>query len=175
MRKRSIFPVVALAAIFTMSSCFSSYKEKTVELSTLNDSLNYTLGLSNGGGIKSYYMQNDSIDNGLKAFISALDKAFQESKDENENDEIYQLGLNIGNSIKQQKDIGLMNDRTLALNVNLVKQGLINGLKQFQDSSMTAEDAQKYVDETMRKIQRAQIDAVSAIERISEQEQEGDK
>jgi len=159
MRKLSILFVVALVAIFTMSSC-QNYKAKNVELTNLNDSLNYTLGLSNGEGIKNYYMQNDTTDAALKEFISALDKAFKGEAAAGNEDEMYQLGLNIGKSIKQQENTGLMNNRALVVKMNLVKQGLINGLKQFQDNSMTPENAQDYLQETMRKIQEEQIKAV---------------
>jgi Domain amino terminal to FKBP-type peptidyl-prolyl isomerase. len=160
MRKLSILFVVAIAAIFTMSSC-QNYKAKNVELTNMNDSLNYTLGLSNGEGIKNYYMQNDTTDAALKEFIGALDKAFKSETAAGNEGEMYQLGLNIGKSIKQQESAGLMNNRTLAFKMNLVRQGLINGLKQFQDSTMTPEYVQNYLQETMRKVQEEQIKAVS--------------
>lgn len=79
MKKLRNLAIVAISATFVFSSC-NSYKAKEVKLSNLNDSINYTLGLSNGDGIKSHYMQNDSSENSIKVFIEALDKAFKSEK-----------------------------------------------------------------------------------------------
>lgn len=61
MKKQSIFTIVAMVAVFVMTSC-NKYEAKEVSLSNQNDSLNYALGMANGDGIKSYYLQNDSTD-----------------------------------------------------------------------------------------------------------------
>ena len=144
MRKISILSTVVIATVFMMSSC-QNYKAKDVTLANLNDSLNYVFGISNGDGIKTYCMQ-DPTEASINAFIGALDKAYSNSK-------MYLLGLEVGNFFRYQKEAGLMNDKDLAFNENLVRQGLINGLKQFENDVMTSDEAMTYIQTTMQKIQ----------------------
>ncbi|MDO9154822.1 MAG: hypothetical protein Q7U47_14140 [Paludibacter sp.] len=148
MKKQSIFTMVTLIAILVFASC-NKYEPKEVKLTTQNDSLNYTLGLANGDGIKSYYMQNDSTDQPLVELMKALDKAYQGKVNK---DEMYQLGLQIGNSFKQQKKQGLMGDSALIFNTKIVKQGLINALNDYKNG-MTLEQAEEYIRKTMMDIQ----------------------
>ncbi|MBV5342412.1 hypothetical protein JZU68_01955, partial [bacterium] len=76
MKKQSIFTIVALLTIFVMTSC-GNYKAKEVKMTSMNDSLNYTLGLYNGKGIKDYYLTKDSSDKAVAALIKAIDKAYK--------------------------------------------------------------------------------------------------
>jgi hypothetical protein len=146
--KKQILTVVTLLAIFVMSSC-NKFEAKEVKLNNQNDSLNYTLGLANGKGIKDYYMKNDSSEKAMTSLIAALDKAF---KGEGTEDEMYKLGLQIGNSFKQQKKQGLMGDSTLVFDAKLVKQGLLNSLKGFKEG-MTSAEAEEYIRKVMMEIQ----------------------
>ena len=152
MKKQSIFSMVTLVAILVFTSC-NKLEPKEVKLSTENDSLNYTLGLANGDGIKSYYMQNDSTDQPMIELLKALDKAY---KGKVSKDEMYKLGLQIGSSFKQQKKQGLMGDSTLIFNNQLVKQGLVNALNDFKEG-MTPEQAEEYIRVTMMKIQEKKM------------------
>lgn len=151
MKKQIIYSLVALVAIFMFASC-NKYEAKKVTLKTQNDSLNYTLGLANGDGIKNYYMKSDSSSKPIIALMKALDKAYKGS----DKGEMYKLGLEIGNSFKQQKAKGLMGDSTLAFNEALVKQGLVNSLNGFKEG-MTPKEAQEYIQKTMTKIQNAKM------------------
>lgn len=148
MKKQSIFTIVAMVAIFVMSSC-NKYEAKEAKLSTLNDSLNYTLGLANGDGIKNYYMQKDSTDKPIIALLKALDEAYKADVNK---DEMYKLGLQIGNSFKQQKKQGLMGDSTLVFDEKLVKQGLVNALNGFKEGQTPA-DAEEYIRKVMTELQ----------------------
>ena len=148
MKKQSILSLVALVAIFMLTSC-NKYEAKTADLKTQTDSLNYALGLANGDGIKNYYMQKDSSEKPIIALMKALDKAYKSGADK---DEMYKLGLEIGNSFKQQKAKGLMGDSTLVFDDKLVKQGLVNALNGFKEG-MTAQEAQEYIQKSMAKIQ----------------------
>ena len=151
MKKQSILTLVALVAIFMFASC-NKYGAKTSNLKTQNDSLNYALGLANGDGIKNYYMKSDSSNKPVVALMKALDKAYQGT----EKGEMYKMGLQIGNSLKQQKAKGLMGDSTLAFNQHLVLQGLVNALNGF-DKGMTAKEAQEFIQKTMMKIQQEKM------------------
>ena len=152
MKKQSILSLVALVAIFMLASC-NKYEAKTATLKTQNDSLNYTLGLANGDGIKNYYMKTDSTSKPIIALMKALDKAYSAGADKGE---MYKLGLEIGNSLKQQKAKGLMGDSTLKFNEKLVKQGLVNALNGY-DKGMTAKQAQEFIQKTMMKIQQEKM------------------
>jgi FKBP-type peptidyl-prolyl cis-trans isomerase FkpA len=152
MKKQSILSLVALVAIFMLTSC-NKYEAKTSTLKTQNDSLNYALGLANGDGIKNYYMKTDSSSKPIIALMKALDKAYKPGANKGE---MYKLGLEIGNSFKQLKAKGLMNDSTLAFNEKLVKQGLVNALNGYSQG-MTAKQAQDYIQKTMMKIQNEKM------------------
>jgi hypothetical protein len=148
MKKQSILSLVALVAIILFTSC-NKYGEKTVTLKTQNDSLNYTLGLANGDGIKANMMQKDSSEKSIAALMKALDKAYKSGGNK---DEMYKLGVQIGNSFKQQKAKGLMGDSTLKFDDELVRQGLLNALKDYKEG-MTSKDAQAYIQKTMMAMQ----------------------
>jgi len=148
MKKLGIFTMVALVAIFVFNSC-SKNQPKEVKLSTQNDSLNYSLGLANGDGIKNYYMRGDSSDKPIQALLKALDKAYNTKTNK---DEMYQLGIQIGNSFKQQKKHGLMGDSTLIFDAKMVKQGLINALNGYKEG-ITPAQAEEYLRKTMMAIQ----------------------
>jgi len=151
MKKQSILSLVALVAIFMLASC-NKYEAKTASLKTQNDSLNYSLGLANGDGIKNYYMKTDSSSKPIIALMKALDKAYAGG----DKGEMYKLGLEIGNSLKQQKAKGLMGDSTLTFNEKLVKQGLVNALNGY-DKGMTAKQAQEFIQKTMMRIQQEKM------------------
>lgn len=147
MKRQSIFSLVALVAILMLASC-NKYEAKKSDLKTQNDSLNYALGLANGDGIKNYYMRTDSSNKPIITIMKALDKAYNGS----DKGEMYKLGLNIGNTLKQQKAKGLMGDSTLPFNEKLVKQGLVNAFNGF-DKGMTAKQAQEFLQKTIMRIQ----------------------
>jgi len=148
MKKQSILSLVAFVAIFMLASC-NKYEAKTVNLKTQNDSLNYTLGLANGEGIKTNMMQKDSSEKAITALMKALDEAYKKNVSK---DELYKLGVQIGSSFKQQKAKGLMGDSTLTFNSDLVRQGLVNALNGF-DKGMKAKEAEEYIQKTMMRIQ----------------------
>ncbi|MBP1676610.1 MAG: hypothetical protein H6Q20_1169 [Bacteroidetes bacterium] len=153
MKKQSILTIIAaVVAVLSVTSC-SNYDAKEAKLSNLNDSLNYTLGLSNGGQIKSYYLTKDSSDKAIKAFIKAIDEAYKADVNK---DEMYKLGQQIGGSLKQQKKIGLMGDSTLKFDEKLVLQGLINALNGHKEG-MTSQQAEEYLRKIMTERQQSQM------------------
>jgi len=152
MKKQSILSLVTLVAILVMTSC-NKYEAKKATLKTQNDSLNYTLGLANGDGIKSYYMTKDSSSKAIITLMKAIDKAYKSGANKGE---MYKLGMEVGTSFKQQKTKGLFGDSTLKFNEKLVKQAMINGLNSFKEG-MTPQQAQQYIQKTMMKIQSEQM------------------
>jgi hypothetical protein len=154
MKKQSILSLVTFVAILMLTSC-NKYEAKTCKLKNQNDSLNYTLGLANGDGIKNYYLRTDSSTKPIIALMKAIDKAYAGA----DKGEMYKLGVQIGNSLKMQKAKGLMGDSTLKFDEKLVKQGLVNALNGY-DKGMTAKQAQEFLQKTMMKIQMSKQQSV---------------
>ncbi len=146
MKKLNIFVAVALVAAFIFSSC-SGNKPKLPELKTQMDSLNYALGVAYGDNIKTNYVKGDSAQKSIKLLLEGL-KEGMKGEVEKENMELVDLGTKIGSSLKDQKKSGLMGDSALTVDIDLIKQGLVNGLKGSK-VQMTAQEAQEYLQKTM--------------------------
>lgn len=158
MKKLNIFLVVAVIAASVLSSC-NSNSTKMPSLKNQIDSLNYAFGLANGNGIKQYYLAADSANaDSLNAKIESLLRGMDEGMkgDVAENPELAELGTNIGNALKEQKTAGLMGDSSLTVDIKLIKQGLVNGMK-GSNIQMTAEEAQAYLNSTMQKLQEKRM------------------
>lgn len=158
MKKLNIFLVVAVIAASVLSSC-NSNSTKMPSLKNQIDSLNYAFGLANGNGIKQYYLAADSANaDSLNAKIESLLRGMDEGMkgEATDNPELSELGTNIGNALKEQKTAGLMGDSSLTVDIKLIKQGLINGMK-GSNIQMTAEEAQTYLNTTMQKLQEKRI------------------
>lgn len=158
MKKLNIFLVVAVIAASVLSSC-NSNSTKLPSLKNQIDSLNYAFGLANGNGIKQYYLAADSANaDSLNAKIESLLRGMEEGMkgDVAENPELAELGTNIGNALKEQKTAGLMGDSSLTVDIKLIKQGLVNGMK-GSNIQMTAEEAQAYLNSTMQKLQEKRM------------------
>lgn len=160
MKKLNIFFAVALITAFIFTSCDSN-KAKLPTLKTQLDSLNYAFGLANGKGIKDYYLAADSANaDSLKVKIASLLKGLNDGLKgdaDQGNAELIELGKNIGSALKEQTKSGLMGDSTLKVDIDIIKQGLVNGLK-GSEIQMTASDAQMYLQTTMQKIQAQQME-----------------
>jgi len=155
MKKLNILLVVALVAVF-VTSCDSN-KAKLPTLKTQMDSLNYAFGLANGAGIKDYYIKGDSTDQKIASLLKGM-KEGMKGEVSKENTELVDLGNKIGTSLNEQKTTGLMGDSTLKVDVDLIKQGLINGLK-GSTIQMTAQEAQTYLQKTMEVLQAKKMEA----------------
>lgn len=158
MKKLNIFLVVAVIAASVLSSC-NSNSTKMPSLKNQIDSLNYAFGLANGNGIKQYYLASDSANaDSLNAKIESLLRGMDEGMkgEATDNPELSELGTNIGNALKEQKTAGLMGDSSLTVDIKLIKQGLINGMK-GSNIQMTAEEAQLYLNTTMQKLQEKRM------------------
>lgn len=160
MKKLNIFLAVALMTAFVFTSCDNN-KTKLPTLKNQLDSLNYAFGLANGNGIKQYYLAADSANaDSLKIKIASLLKGLNDglnSKVDEKHPELSELGKNIGSALKEQTKTGLMGDSTLVVDIDIIKQGLINGLK-GSTVQMKPEEAQMYLQTTMQKIQEQKME-----------------
>ena len=160
MKKLNIFLAVALMTAFVFTSCDNN-KTKLPTLKNQLDSLNYAFGLANGNGIKQYYLAADSANaDSLKIKIASLLKGLNDglnAKVDEKHPELSELGKNIGSALKEQTKSGLMGDSTLTVDIDIIKQGLINGLK-GSTVQMKAEEAQMYLQTTMQKLQEQKME-----------------
>ena len=160
MKKLNIFLAVALMTAFVFTSCDNN-KTKLPTLKNQLDSLNYAFGLANGNGIKQYYLAADSANaDSLKIKIASLLKGLNDglnAKVDEKHPELSELGKNIGSALKEQTKTGLMGDSTLTVDIDIIKQGLINGLK-GSTVQMKPEEAQMYLQTTMQKLQEQKME-----------------
>ncbi|HLP06217.1 MAG TPA: FKBP-type peptidyl-prolyl cis-trans isomerase [Paludibacter sp.] len=156
MKKLNIFVATAVIAVFTFSSC-NSNKPKLPTLKTEIDSLNYAFGVANGGGIKDYYIKGDSAKKSIASLLAGLNEGMK-GKVDKETAEVVDLGTQIGNSLKDQKKTGLMGDSTLKVDIDIIKQGLVNGLRGYK-GQMTSKEALTYLQTTMMELQAKKMES----------------
>jgi FKBP-type peptidyl-prolyl cis-trans isomerase FklB len=117
-----------------------------------NDSLNYVYGFTNGNGIRSHYIKADDTDKQIIALMNAIDKAYKSI----DKGEMYKLGLQIGNSLKQQKAIGLMGDPKLVFSEEWLRKGLVDALHGSY-TLMRPKEAEQFVQESMIKFKSGSL------------------
>jgi FKBP-type peptidyl-prolyl cis-trans isomerase FklB len=155
MKKLNIFLAVAVVAAFTFSSCDNN-KSKLPTLKTEIDTLNYAFGVANGDGIKNYYLKGDSAKKSIASFMAGFKEGMKGTVDK-QNGELADLGTKIGSSLKDQQKTGLMGDSTLKVDMKLIKQGLVNGLRGSK-VQMTPQEAQMYLQSTMQSLQAKKME-----------------
>ena len=151
MKKLTILLAIACVALASFTSCNNNSAKKPI-LSSQLDSLNYAFGLMNGEGLRDYHFQNDSTGKDLESFLKGLNEGLKTDKKksgENKYAELENLANQIGATLKQQQKVGLFGDTTLTVDYELIRQGLINGIKDA-DSEMSPEDARTYLETTMQ-------------------------
>jgi FKBP-type peptidyl-prolyl cis-trans isomerase FklB len=155
MKKLNLFLLVAIFATFTFSSCKNDKPGKPTLKSQI-DSLNYAFGVANGDGIKNYYLQGDSTGEALNSLLKGINDGLKSEVDK-DNMELASIGTQIGSSLKEQSKSGLMGDSSLTVNIDLVKQGLINGMK-GSNIKMTPQEASGYLQSTMQSLQEKKME-----------------
>jgi len=150
MKNLMIYTAVVLMAAVGFTAC-NSNKTKLPELKTQLDSLNYAYGIVNGAGIKQYYMKGDSTDKAIKSLLAGY-KEGSKGEVTKETAELADLGSKIGGSLKEQSKTGLLGDSSLKVDIKLIKQGLINGLKGYKEQ-MDAAKAGEFLQKTIPAIQ----------------------
>ncbi|MDP4201937.1 MAG: FKBP-type peptidyl-prolyl cis-trans isomerase [Bacteroidota bacterium] len=145
MKKLSVLVVAGLALMVGFSSCSQS----SVKMKTQLDSLNYAFGVLNGPQVKAYSLGGDTTAKAVDAFIKGFEKGIGS---DDKYIAQYATGLNIGASLKKQSKGGLMGDSTLKMNVELIKAGLIAGMKN-KGMKIRPEVAEMFFRTTMQKLQ----------------------
>jgi len=108
--------------------------------------LNYAYGMTIGSSIKDDYIKGDSANSKIKSFIAGLVVGTKEV--EYKYIKLVELGTDFGISLKEQVRLGFINDSTLKLNTELIKQGLIRGLLGYGIG--VAQDEREYLRTTLQ-------------------------
>ena len=152
MKKQNFLTMALIVAILGLASCGSNNKAKKANLSTQEDSLNYALGLAISEELRMNALQNDSSEKTIAALVEKIEKVYS---DEN-TDQVYKTGFQIGNMMKEQNKVGLIGDSTLKFNQDLFKKGLVKGIN-GDTTGMTGPQAMVYFQNTMQKIQNEKM------------------
>ncbi len=145
MKKTSLI-IASLLLIFTFSAC-NSNQPKKVELKTLNDSINYSLGHWQGSEYRVHLFQDDSTGVKQKAFIKTLNETYKK----NETEEMYHLGVNVGRYFKDHLAYGHFGDSTMKGDIKVILRGMINGANGYEDI-MTKEEADAFLQAIQQRI-----------------------
>ncbi len=149
--------ILAIAGLltFTVSSC-TGYKEKTVKLGDETDSVSYSFGYVNGKIVRDYHLQNDSSKNGFEDLMKGIEDGLKADNSNQETAQAEELGTMIGTQLRTTEDF--YGDSTLTIDFDLVRQGLINGMKKFDDQ-MTVEAAGEYFNKTMERLMQKRMES----------------
>jgi len=155
---------IVIATLIFTSICFgqTGTAQNQISLRTQTDSLNYTLGLANGDGIRNYYLKDKPLEEYISVFMKSLDAAytsdnkFMKPDSTNKYASIIELANKVGTALKAQASTGLMGNPSLKIDFQLIKKGLDDGLRN-NNSLMTPESAQRYLQATMTKISKKNL------------------
>lgn len=123
-------------------------KVKTVELKNFTDSINYAFGMLNGDQMRMYLLANDTDGTAQRDFIENINKAM---KVRARNPQLVMMGKQIGSAIREQEPTGLLGLENVATNFELIKQGFVNGMYDY-DTQFDSRTAGEYIENTMTQI-----------------------
>ena len=109
------------------------------------DSINTIFGLLNGNSARIYLLGSDTTKNDIKTFINEFQKGLAST----EENTLYLQGIEIGSHFSRQSSANpyLTEDASIEINLNLIKKGIIDGIK--QQATMTSNEAFTYFNETI--------------------------
>lgn len=128
---------------------------KTIELKTLNDSLNYAFGLLNGTQIKAYLLADDEEGKSMEEFIENVNAGMKEKI---RNPQMVSMAKNIGKAIREQEPVGLLGIEGLETNFDCIKQGFVNGLYNYTEQ-FDLQSAGQYVEGVIAKLKYGEAKA----------------
>ena len=127
-------------------------------LKTQNDSLNYTLGFANGDGIKKYYTKIP-VEQLIPVLIKNLELGFNSTNNEpvrkdttTEYSEIRETGLKVGTTLKRQLVSGLMDKPGIKVDFELIKLGLLDGLR-GNERVMKLQEVMDYLPKAIKNVE----------------------
>lgn len=150
MKKISLILLAAMA----MVSCGNTYKAQTVELTNVNDSVNYALGYVNGAQMKMYQLRNDSSQETITEFIDALQRGYEGTE---ELSEVEKEGMNVGMAAKMAEKNGLADVKAWTINEKIFFQGLVNAIL-GDTTMMNADESRQLLQANYQKAMMATAD-----------------
>ncbi len=123
-------------------------KVKTIDLKDFTDSINYAFGMLNGSEIMQYVLANDSTGEDKELMLKELRRAM---KNNVYNAQMKSMGEQIGKTIREQEPTGLLNEPSLETRFELIKQGFINGMRDYE-SQFDRTTAGEYIQTTINRI-----------------------
>jgi len=154
--KRSFNILTLLSVLALIVSSCSNHKEKSVNLKSELDSLNYAMGFANGKIVKDYHLANDTTGTGFEDLMKGIEDGMKATSSNEELARAEEMGTMIGSQLRTNKDF--YGDSTLTVDFKQIRQGLINGMMNFKDQ-MTAEEAGKFFNEAMERQTRMRNEA----------------
>lgn len=169
---------IAIVSLIFATTCFgqTGTAQNQISLRTQTDSLNYTLGVANGDGIKNYYFKDKPLEEYIGVFMKYLDAAFAADNQfvkpdsaTNKHAAIIELGNKVGTALKTQVSTGLMGVSGHKVDFQLIKKGIEDGMRN-NNSLMSAESSQKYLQETLAKIKQQNISPEDKLNKTASEE-----
>lgn len=121
---------------------------KTIALNSRMDSINYAFGLLNGLSVKGL-LADDENGEDLGVFVDNINIALKEKV---HNPQVVALGKILGQSIREEEPIGLMGIAGLETNYDMIKQGFINGMYNYNEP-LDLQAARLYADSLIAYLQ----------------------
>lgn len=150
MKKISILFALALGVL--VSSCDKSAKEVT--LKSEKDSLSYAYGVGYGSYILNNHLKGDSAGVNYDALLKGLKEGLKEN-DTTIN--YYAIGLSLGSTLKADVEKGLMQDSSLTLDMDVLKNALFASIAK-KDTKISVEEANTILQTTVERKQKAEME-----------------
>lgn len=121
-------------------------KALVIDLNSKIDTLNYAIGVIQGSRL-SMIIAQDTTGEDFKDLMKGINAAL---KDKSGYPMLSMAGKQICSTIHAWEESGLINEPSLTVDVELIKQGLVNGMSKYGEWSM--QDASMYVNQVKNEI-----------------------
>ena len=133
----------------------SPKEAKTIELASHLDSVNYAFGVMAGDQLrKSIDRMGEDVDSSIEEFLESLDCTLKaELLTTQMTEAAQQIGSMLG---EQEVQGGLVGFSGLEVKFHIIRQGLVNGLHEYQDL-ISQDDAGAYINDAYNRQREAQM------------------
>ncbi|MDR1584789.1 MAG: FKBP-type peptidyl-prolyl cis-trans isomerase [Prevotellaceae bacterium] len=161
MKKNNLF-LTAFTVVVLFASCGKTYQAKDITLNSVNDSVNYAMGISYGNSLKTEIL--DTTGKKQKDFFKAVEKGYKSSIASLSHEEIqaYYQGIELGSNIKAQPFFG---DSALKV-IPKIAQKAINNTLLGKELKISAENAREVADRLFAKFRNDSLSAVPSAKEL---------
>ena len=138
----------------------SAYLPDSLKPAALSDKeakdLSYALALYYGNSLKEQYQSDDtkSDKEKLASLLKGVEKSLKVKLDP-KYAQFSGVGTNLGMSLKEIEKTGFFNDSAYKVNVKILRQGFINGLREY-DKQMTNQETEEFINIIVQERQRVE-------------------